>query len=181
VVGYVEKPGVYEVSGQRSLLEVLAMAGGLNARAGKTLQISRGGEDKLETIVVDLDRLSRDGDMRLNLAMMPGDVVNVPKAGVVYVQGSVKKPGAYRLRESMTVSQAIGAAGGPDDKLAQRDEVRLFRRGPQGERIEVPVSLEHDDVQLVENDIVVIPMSMPRYVVDRFIGGVGMGLSVPLF
>jgi polysaccharide export outer membrane protein len=181
VVGYVEKPGVYEVTGQRSLLEVLAMAGGLNARAGKTLQISRGGEDKLESVVVDLDRLSREGDMRLNLAMMPGDVVNVPKAGVVYVQGSVKKPGAYRLRETMTVSQAIGAAGGPDDKLAKRDAVRLFRRSPQGERIELPVNMEQADVQLVENDIVVVPMSMPRYVVDRFIGGVGMGLSVPLF
>ncbi len=181
VVGYVEKPGVYEVSGQRSLLEVLAMAGGLNDKAGKTLQISRGGEDKLDTIVVDLDRLSREGDMRLNLAMMPGDVVNVPKAGVVYVQGSVKKPGAYKIRETMTVSQAIGEAGGPDDKLAKRNTVRLFRRSPQGERIEVPVDLDHGDVQVVENDIVVVPMSMPRYVVDRFIGGVGMGLSVPIF
>jgi polysaccharide export outer membrane protein len=181
VVGYVEKPGVYEISGQRSLLEVLAMAGGLNERAGKTLQISRGGEDKMESIVVDLDRLSREGDMRLNLAMMPGDVVNVPKAGVVYVQGSVKKPGAYRLRETMTVTQAIGVAGGPDDKLAKRDAVRLFRRGKEGERVEVPVDMARGDVQLVENDIVVVPMSMPRYVVDRFIGGVGMGLSVPLF
>lgn len=181
VVGYVEKPGVYEVAGQRSLLEVLAMAGGLNDKAGKTLQISRGGEDKLESIVVDLDRLSREGDMRLNLAMMPGDVVNVPKAGVVYVQGSVNKPGAYRLREAMTVSQAIGAAGGPDDKLAKRDAVRLFRRGKQGERVEVPVDMARGDVQLIENDIVVVPMSLPRYVVDRFIGGVGMGLSVPLF
>ena len=132
-------------------------------------------------IAANLDRLSRGGDMSLNLAMMPGDVVNVPKAGVVYVQGSVKKPGAYRLRETMTITQAIGAAGGPDDKLAKRDAVRLFRRGKQGERIEIPVDMARDDVQLVENDIVVVPMSMPRYVVDRFIGGVGMGLSVPLF
>jgi len=181
VVGYVEKPGVYEVSGQRSLLEVLAMAGGLNDKAGKTLQISRGGDDKLQSIVVDLDRLSREGDMRLNVAMMPGDVINVPKAGVVYVQGSVKKPGAYRIRETMTVSQAIGEAGGPDEKLAKRNAVRLFRRGTSGERVEVPVDMEHGDVQVVENDIVVVPMSMPRYVVDRFIGGVGMGLSVPVF
>jgi polysaccharide export outer membrane protein len=181
VIGYVEKPGVYEVSGERSLLEVLAMAGGLNDKAGKTLQVSRGDGDRLESLVIDLDRLSREGDMRLNLAMLPGDVVNVPKAGVVYVQGSVRKPGAYRMREAMTVTQAIGAAGGPDDKLAKHGAVRLFRRGKQGERVEIPVDMAREDVRLVDNDIVVVPMSMPRYVIDRFIGGVGMGLSVPVF
>jgi len=187
VVGYVEKPGVFDVSGERTLLEVLAMAGGLNAKAGKTVQVSRRRDDRMETLFVDLDRLSHDGDMRLNLTMMPGDVVNVPKAGVVYVEGSVKKPGAYRLRDAMTVTQAIGAAGGPDDKLAKKGGTRLFRRGTSGERQEIPIDLaainagKAEDPMLVENDIVVVPMSLPRYVVDRFIGGIGMGLSVPIF
>jgi len=187
VVGYVEKPGVYEISGERSLLEVLAMAGGLNKTAGKTVQISRRRDDRLETLLIDLDRLSHDGDMRLNLPMMRGDVVNVPKAGVVYVQGSVKKPGAYRLRDAMTVMQAIGAAGGWDDKLANRGGTRLFRRQERGERQEIPIDIaainsgRAEDVRLAENDIVVVPMSLPRYVIDRFIGGIGMGLSIPVF
>jgi polysaccharide export outer membrane protein len=187
VVGHVEKPGVFEVTGERTLLEVLAMAGGLNEKAGKTLQISRRGEDKLETLFVDLDRLAEDGDMKLNLTMQPGDVVNVPKAGVVYVQGSVKKPGSYRLRDAMTLTQAIGAAGGPDEKLSNSDGVRLFRRGEKGGREEVDVDMtainqgKTQDIKLVENDIVVVPMSLTKYVVDRFIGGVGMGLSIPVF
>jgi polysaccharide export outer membrane protein len=187
VVGYVEKPGVFDISGERTLLEVLAMAGGLSERAGKTVQISRRHPDRLETLVVDLDRLAHEGDGALNLNMMSGDVVNVPKAGVVYVQGSVKKPGAYRLRDAMTLTQAISAAGGPDEKLANAGGTRLFRRGPNGERQEVPIDMgaidrgKVEDTMLVENDIVVVPMSLPRYVVDRFIGGVGMGLSVPVF
>jgi polysaccharide export outer membrane protein len=187
VVGYVEKPGVYEVSGQRTLLEVLALAGGLNESAGKTVQISRRLDDRLETLMIDLERLSREGDMDMNLVMRSGDVVNVPKAGIVYVQGSVKKPGAYRLREAMTVTQAIGAAGGPDDHLAKGDRARLFRQSRQGGRVEIPIDVEAinrgaaDDVQLAENDIVVVPASLPRYIVDRFIGGIGMGLSVPIF
>ena len=37
------------------------------------------------------------------------------------------------------------------------------------------------DIRLVENDIVVVPMSLTKYVVDRFIGGIGMGLSIPVF
>ena len=187
VVGYVEKPGVFEVSGDRTLLEVLAMAGGLNEKAGKTLQISRRRDDRLETLLIDLDQLSQEGDMRLNLTMLPGDVVNVPKAGVVYIQGSVKKPGAYRLRDALTVTQAIGAAGGPDEKLARNGGIRLFRRAEGGERVEIPIDIaainggKAEDLRLVENDIVVVPMSLPWYVIDRFIGGVGMGLTVPVF
>ncbi len=187
VVGHVEKPGVFEVSGQRTLLEVLAMAGGLNERAGKTVQISRRRDDRLETLFIDLDRLAKEGDMQMNVAMMAGDVVNVPKAGVIYVQGSVAKPGAYRLRDSMTLTQAIGAAGGPDQELANAAGTRLFRRGENGERVEVPVDWKAintgrvEDIKLVENDIVVVPMSLPKYVVNKFIGGVGMGLSVPVF
>lgn len=187
VVGHVEKPGVFEVTGERTLLEVLAMAGGLNEKAGKTLQISRRTPDKLETLFVDLDQLAQEGDMKLNLTMKSGDVVNVPKAGVVYVQGSVKKPGSYRLRDAMTLTQAIGAAGGPDEKLSNSGGVRLFRRGESGAREEVSVDMaaindgKTQDVKLVENDIVVVPMSLTKYVVDRFIGGVGMGLSIPIF
>lgn len=187
VVGYVEKPGVFDISGERTLLEVLAMAGGLNDRAGKTVQITRRHPDKMETLLIDLDRLAHDGDAVLNLTMMPGDVVNVPKAGVVYVQGSVKKPGAYRLRDAMTLSQAISAAGGPDEKLANANGTRLFRRGSNGERQEVGIDMgainrgKIEDTMLAENDIVVVPMSVPRYVIDRFIGGIGMGLSIPVF
>ena len=187
VVGYVGKPGVYEVSGERTLLEVLAMARGLNEKAGKTVQISRPSADRAQTMVVDLDRLSRDGDMRFNLTMMPGDVVNVPKAGVIYVEGNVKKPGAYRLRSGMTATQAIAAAGGPDDKLADKGRIRLFRREESGDRQEIPIDVgainrgKIEDIALAENDIIVVPMSLPRYVVDRFIGGVGMGLTLPIF
>lgn len=187
VVGYVEKPGVYEVAGERTLLEVIAMAGGLNPAAGKTIHVSRATRDRMETMIVDLDRLAREGDVRLNLAMLPGDVVNVPKAGVVYVEGSVKKPGAYRLRESMTLTQAISMAGGPDDKIADRGGTRLFRSGASGERVEVPIDIgaidsgRAEDVVLTENDVVVVPMSTTKYVIDRFIGGIGMGLSVPVF
>lgn len=187
VVGYVGKPGVYEVSGERTLLEVLAMARGLNEKAGKTVQISRPSAGRAQTMVVDLDRLSRDGDMRFNLTMMPGDVVNVPKAGVIYVEGNVKKPGAYRLRSGMTATQAIAAAGGPDDKLADKGGIRLFRREESGDRQEIPIDIgainrgKIEDLALAENDIIVVPMSLPRYVVDRFIGGVGMGLTLPIF
>ncbi len=187
VVGYVEKPGVFEITGERTLLEVLSMAGGLNAKAGKTVQVSRRRDNRLETLLIDLDRLSHEAQMQLNLTMQPGDVVNVPKAGVVYIQGSVKKPGAYRLREAMTVTQALGAAGGPEEKLANLGGMKLFRRAGKGERQEIAIDIDAinagqaEDVQLVENDIVVVPMSIPKYVVDRFIGGVGMGLSVPVF
>jgi polysaccharide export outer membrane protein len=186
VVGYVTKPGVHHVRGESTLLDVLALAGGLGPQAGTTVQVTRQTDDRIETFLVDLERLSRDGDMRLNVTMKPGDVVSVPKAGIVYVHGTVKKPGAYRLREAMTVTQAIGAAGGPDEKLAKQESARLFRRTPQGGRVEVPVDLAAirdgtaADVALVENDIVVVPMSTPKFVFEKLTQSLGFGFSVPV-
>lgn len=186
VVGFVEKPGVFEISGQKTLLEVLAMAGGLNPEAGKTIQVTRRTPQGLHTYFIDLDRLSRQGDVRLNLPMQPGDVVNVPKAGVYYVEGSVKKPGAYKLRDDMTVTQALAAAGGPDERLARVGGMTLFRRMPNGERKAIHIDIaairagKARDVKVADNDVIVVPMSGLKYVVDRFIGSVGMGLSFPV-
>ena len=45
VVGYVAKPGLYEVSGQKTLLEILSLAGGLNDDAGTMVEITRSTDD----------------------------------------------------------------------------------------------------------------------------------------
>jgi len=187
VVGYVEKPGVLRISGQKSLLEVIAMAGGLDKEAGKTVQLTRKTKSGVKTVVIDLDRLSRQGDLALNLTMAPGDVVTVPKAGVFYVVGSVKKPGAYPLLEPVTVTQALATAGGPDPKLAKTKGTKVFRRLPNGERKAIPVDLaairagKAEDFMIQENDVIVVPMSQVKFVVDRFIGSIGMGLAIPAF
>lgn len=187
VVGYVEKPGVLEVSGDKTLLEVLAMAGGLNKDAGRTVQLTRNVGGEVRTAIIDLDRLSRKGDISLNVTMLPGDVVNVPKAGVFYVEGSVRKPGAYPLIDTVTVTQALATAGGIDPRLGKAGGTTLYRRSKGGEREIIHVDIDAirkgraEDILVKEDDVLVVPMSSVKFVVDRFIGSIGMGLAIPAY
>ncbi len=129
VVGAVAKPGIYQLPGPRSLIQVLAMAGGVNTPQGSganggTTSASSGGAPAgrwvyitrktnfgtlhpmtgLEVIShnqikVDLGKLLYSDDTALNVPIEPFDVVTVSKAGIVYVVGDVKRPGGFTLED----------------------------------------------------------------------------------
>ena len=92
VLGYVERPGLYELQGQRSLLEVLNLAGGLGPHAGAQVQITRRTRSGVRTHYVDLDRVVRDGDMRFNVPVRAGDVIYVPKVASGAAVGQLHRP-----------------------------------------------------------------------------------------
>ena len=52
-----------------------------------------------------------------------GDVLNVPLAGMFFVDGAVKKPGSFALNRPYTLTQALAMAGGADDELADYGNV----------------------------------------------------------
>jgi polysaccharide export outer membrane protein len=82
VMGAVEKPGVYDVTGQKTILDLLAMAGGLKEDAGHLLFLIRptaleegvpkkeeekaSAEEQPKTAIIDLEELLVKGDFRLN-------------------------------------------------------------------------------------------------------------------
>jgi protein involved in polysaccharide export with SLBB domain len=55
----VKKPGTYEMLGEKTLLEMISQAGGLDAEPGKQIYIFRQSNDGGEAtrMAVDLDRL----------------------------------------------------------------------------------------------------------------------------
>jgi polysaccharide export outer membrane protein len=188
ILGYVNNPGIVELTGRKSLLEAIAMAGGLTDEAGKNVRLTRSDpEQGASTILVDLDRIANEGALDLNLDLYPDDVVTVPKAGMFYVEGIVKKPGAYPLLQETTVSQAIATAGGADPGLAKLSGTVLYRRVPEGERIAMPVDLaalqrgEQQDFLVEEDDVIVVPVSNPRLIFDRVTRGIlRVGFTAPL-
>lgn len=183
VVGFVRAPGMFELRGKKTLLEALAMAGGLQDNAGHMVRVSRQAGDEVNTVVIDLEKLTREGDVKLNLELISGDVLNVPEAGSFYVEGMVKSPGPYPLRRRTTVSQAIATAGGPEVHLARLSGITLYRSAEEGRRA-YPVDIagirtgETDDIEILEDDIVFVPMSGTKFFVDRFIGGFGFGYTL---
>ncbi len=116
VRGYVKKPGSYELIGEVTLLDALAMAEGLDKEsAGTTVYITRDAGGNQEVIVVDLDDLfEKDNPSgQSNLVIHSGDVIYVPEASNVFVDGAISKPGSYPIKDGeTTLSELIAMAGG---------------------------------------------------------------------
>jgi polysaccharide biosynthesis/export protein len=184
VTGAVDKPGSYEIIGPRTLLEVLAMAGGLQdkgstAKAGDVVHVIRSqsapqvahamsvadstsaGTAEGETLIIDLKRLLGQGAAELNIPIQNGDVVHVPFAGNAYVLGGVRRPGCVPVRNNLSLSQALAMAGGVDHVLAT-NQVDIMRLNNNRQPIKITAHLDkvlsnqEEDVTLRDNDVVVV-------------------------
>jgi polysaccharide export outer membrane protein len=122
VVGAVKQPGTYPLTGDMSLIEVLAKAGSTTDAAGDDVMLIRGHGQASATLPdagaaddvthVNLKELQGGPAAARNLALSDGDTVYVPRAQVVYVFGQVKNPGSYAIQSDTTVLQVLSLAGG---------------------------------------------------------------------
>jgi len=180
LIGMVEKPGVYEVSGPKTVLDMLALSGGLKEDAGQLLFLLRPPlldqdvhQEKKEspdqypqTFIIDLDEMLIKGDITLNVPIVHGDVINVPPSGKVFVGGEVFKPGSFPLKgKKLTLTQAVVLAEGvrPQGNGAEAKIFRYTGIGNEKEIITVDIYAiqkgQGEDLYLKENDIVFIPKS----------------------
>lgn len=184
VLGDVEKPGVHQLEGRKTLFEVLSMAGGLKPDAGNTVKITRslqwgriplpGATDdssgKFSVASVKVKGIMEGSDPAANILIKPEDVITVPKADVVYAVGSVKKPGGFLLKqnESLSTLQVLSLAEGLD-KAAAPKKAKIMRAVPgTTSRIEIPVDLQKlmagksPDLPLRSDDILFVPNSAAK-------------------
>ena len=130
VVGKVNSPGEYPLTGDMTLLSALAKAGFVTPDAGREALVVRkvrSGSDENEIVRVDLVKLQA-GDMSLNVLLRDGDTINVPKAQMAFVNGQVKSPGAYPVENGMTVLQFLSLAGGLTDRGSDK-RINILRVG----------------------------------------------------
>jgi polysaccharide export outer membrane protein len=135
VMGYVNAPGQYPLTGRMSVLEVLAAAGSPTSAAASYVVISRragaepplpadgpGGSSMLRLSLKDL----QSGLVPAGFLLRDGDTISIPKAETVTVIGQVKTTGSIVLDANMTVYEVIARAGGVTDKGAI-NRVRVLR------------------------------------------------------
>ncbi|HUI84629.1 MAG TPA: polysaccharide biosynthesis/export family protein [Candidatus Binatia bacterium] len=161
VAGEVKTPGVYPWVGKHTVLDFVAVAGGVTPYASRTVSVTRRNNEQI--ISFQLGNSSQDpagGD----LTVEPGDRIVVARAGIVYVVGDVGRPGGYLIesRETITVLQALALARGIN-KTAKYDG-KLIRNSPSG-RTEADLPLKKilanhaPDPKLQDGDIVFVPVS----------------------
>jgi polysaccharide biosynthesis/export protein len=171
VLGEVQKPGVYAVTGPRRLFDVLSLAGGTTPKAGQLVTISHRDSAEPTSSV----KLSSDPQMNLeaNVPVRPGDTVFVSKAGIVYVVGDVKHQMGVIMDNGghITILQALATAEGANPTANLRN-AKIIRKGEHGPT-EVPVDIKKimqakaPDEKLDAEDIVFIPTSAAKSVGTR--------------
>lgn len=156
ILGRVRSPGLIELSGPITFLELISKAGGLEHDVGDTAAIKRkeNGEDKL--IMIDLVSLIEGGDLTQNVPILDGDTVLIAKSGMCYVAGEVKKPGSYPCGDGSTVLKLIALANGFTGK-ASKSSVRIVRV-VNGEKT-VLTDVDLDTTVVFDNDVIVVPES----------------------
>ena len=170
------------------LSQAIAQAGGIkplaNIRQVEVRRLTRSGSE--QTLNVNLWQLLRDGDTNEDVILQEGDTVVIPTAENldpaesealasasfspstvrVNVVGEVKEPGVVEVPPNTPLNQAILAAGGFDDRRANKGEVQLIRLNPNGtvSKREVEIDLasdinEENNPTLRSNDVVVVGRS----------------------
>jgi polysaccharide export outer membrane protein len=199
VIGAVKSPMVIQALRKTTLLQALSQAGGIADEAGTTVIVTRPGSDGSDpadpadtsaptapqTFTINLADVLESADSRFNIPLVGGDVVSVPRAGIIYVVGAVQKPGGFLLQndyDRMTMLKMLSLAGGTTNTAKTKNAVILRKNPDTGKRDQVPVDLSKvlhlktQDVQMQANDILFVPDSTSLKALHRA-GDVGIALT----
>ncbi|MEI9973834.1 MAG: SLBB domain-containing protein [Ignavibacteriota bacterium] len=188
-MGSVANPGVQQLQGRKTLLEIISAAGGAKADAGPTVKITRrmewgeiplasarkdaGGE--FSVAEVPLKDLIESRHPEENIPIRPEDVISIPPAALIYVLGEVKKSGGFVLgsRSSMSVLEALSLAEGVQPRAAPGKAKILRAPEADAERKQQPINVSRimagkdPDVTLRPSDILLIPNSAAKSISTR--------------
>ena len=171
VIGAVGKPGMYELIGRTTVLQLISKAGGLIDRASNEMFVLREAKNGVRArVAIDLDDLINNGNQKLDIPLQANDTVNIPIDQMIniFVFGQVRNPGALQVKMSKrtTLLQAIAQAGGPAEGAA-RGRVTIKRKDLKtGKEVRLKVNLKdvingkRPDIELHEGDVVFVPESI---------------------
>ena len=172
ITGEVNHPGVYPLLTSRTVLDVISLAGGMTDMADTRVTIKhRSGTD--ERITVRLNPEEAGAALDENAVVYPGDLVVVPRAGIVYVLGDVGRPGGLAMQDkgNLTVLQAIAQAGGANYTASMNSSYLLHKSdaGYVTTRLKIADMMRGriKDVQLMPSDILYIPPSKMKHLVSN--------------
>lgn len=196
--GAFARPGIYHLQGKHTLTEVLAAAGGLGETASRVLQIVRQndrGPLGLENARLRADGTASIGQLDISLVagknpaddfvLQPFDVITAFPLQPIVVGGEITHPGIVPLngRASLPLMEAIFLSGGVT-RDASLKHIKIFRRDSDSHKNqELDIDLARietgktGDVQLLPNDLVVVPHSTGK-LASRQVIAISTGIAL---
>ncbi|GMQ89026.1 MAG: hypothetical protein BMS9Abin09_0471 [Gammaproteobacteria bacterium] len=182
VAGEVRRPAIYELRDERSVGQVLALAGGLlptaYPQASRIERINKHGDRTL----IDLDAAKKAG---LQTTVQDGDVLRIfsvleKMENIVVLSGHVQRPGGYQWYPGMRITDLIASIENdllprPDldyalikRELAPDHRIELFSVRP-GEALQNPASAENVELKARDELILFDSNSERSEIVDPLV------------
>jgi polysaccharide export outer membrane protein len=172
VLGEVSRPGVYPYAVHHRLLDLISSASGLSPTAGGIVNIYHRADPDTPHPVA-LDPGGAGNYLEHNPELLPGDTIQVSRAGLVYVVGDVIRPGGFTVdpTQQLTVLQALALAWGPSQNAAGQKAL-LIREQKNGRTV-TTLNLKRmlrgqdPDLPIRARDILFVPDSAVKNLWNR--------------
>ncbi len=133
VVGEVANPGPQPITNiPLTIVDAIKQAGGTTSNSDwRHVTLTRGDEK----FTINLLDIYEKGDMRQNLRLKNGDVLNIPdlQGQKIFVMGEVSNPASLYLRKGrMTLSEALSEVGGIKPETSNPARIYVIRSGETG-------------------------------------------------
>ena len=120
VLGEVVRPGRYPIQGRFTVLDLLAVAGGLTPKADTVVVLLRKGDGGSAApavrIPIRLDRVASPDRSPLDMPLNHDDMVYVGQQKFFYIHGEVRRPGSYPMEPDLDVMRALSISGGVTER-----------------------------------------------------------------
>ena len=183
VTGAVEKPGVYQLEGGKSLFEILVLAGGPKG-AGATITLKRATErgrieltnvilDKngvYATVDLDLKEVLEGRGSKASLPLLPDDLITVAATRpprFVHISGEVAHPGSVELvtQDVVSLMKMLAVSGGlthdakPTETMIMHSNANGVLTSTFQVDLKKIMANKARDLELTDGDVVVVPAS----------------------
>ena len=152
VVGEAYQPGMYNMGSLNSIINAIFISGGVNSSGTlRNIELKRDGK----TITnFDFYEFLLKGDSSGNQRLMDGDVILInPISKTVGINGQIRRPGIYELKENETVKDLASFAGNlkpkADPYSAEISRIDTKRNGYN--LIKIDLNEEKDNKQVLMN------------------------------
>ena len=161
LMGELEVPGTYSLSSFSNLLHAVYRAGGVSHIGSlRDIQLIRNGK---KYATVDLYDLILKGQAPDNLILEEGDIVIVPPyKQLVDIDGSVKRPMYYEMKDGETVQDIINYAGGFAGD-AYKENVRIVRQNGREYQVFTVEAPQYEEFILKDGDAITVGTMIDRY------------------
>lgn len=161
VLGEVQTPGTYTLSAFSNVFNALYLSGGVNEIGTlRDIQVSRNGKVIAH---VDIYDFILNGKLTGNIILKDNDVIRVNTyKNLVQIDGKVKRPMYYELKDGETLQQLLEYAGGFQGD-AYREKVRIERASIDGLTVHNVEQREFSSFLPLDGDVAVVGDIIQRY------------------